>query len=507
LAALFSLCAGSATKAAFIEVFGWITVSALEEGGVELKVVLTTHHFPPRYVAGVELYTYRLARWLTQAGHAVQVICVESIEDESLRPRCIEDVYEGIPVCRLNFQMAAAPDPFRWQFWNPEIGDWFKQFLAETRPDLVHVNSCYLLSASTIAAACKLEFPLVLTLHDFWFLCPRITLQRPNGTLCQMPKDPAECVWCLKTERRRYRLPDSGTRGASGRLAVWAMHRPVLLGLTGWRASSDAMRERRRQLATALSLADIVVAPSRFLEKKFIAHGLSPEKVRFCRYGLDGAMWNSGALARVESEHLRIGYIGQVAAHKGVHLLIQAFKRLDTDTDGGPELRIYGDLARDPRYVRYLKRLADGCSRILFKGLIENRRMPETLAELDVVVAPSTWYENSPLAIMEAQAAQVPVVTSDLGGMAELVQHDVSGLLFRVGNVEDLARQLQRLLDEPRLLYRLRSGIRPVRMIDEEMEELLELYHAARVLHQAGEPHVSVEEPMFVSDGEQGVAR
>jgi glycosyltransferase involved in cell wall biosynthesis len=441
-----------------------------------MKVVIVSHHFPPRYVAGVELYTYRLARWLTQAGYAVQVVCVESIEDESLRPRCIEDVYEEIPVCRLNFHMAAAPDPFRWQFWNPEVGDWFRRFLAETRPDLVHVNSCYLLSASIIPAARKLGLPLALTLHDFWFLCPRITLQRPNGTLCQMPKDPAECVWCLLTEKRRYRLPDNGTRGASGRLAVWAMHRPALLRLTGWQARLDAVRERRQRLTDALSLADVIIAPSRFLAQTFVTHGLSPDRVRFCRLGLDGAMWGTGVPIRVESDHLRIGYIGQVALHKGVHLLIQAFKRLDVEADGGPELRIYGDLTRFPRYTRRLERLADGHPRILFKGLIENRRMPEALAELDVVVAPSTWYENSPLAIMEAQAARVPVVASDLGGMAELVQHDVNGLLFRLGDAEDLARQLQRLLDKPGLVDRLRAGIGPVRTVDQEMDEVGEIY-------------------------------
>lgn len=455
-----------------------------------MKVLIASHHFPPHYVAGVELYASRLARWLARAGHEVQVVCVESIGDGDLQPRCIEDVYEGIPVHRLCFNLAAAPDPFRWQFWNPEIGDWFGRFLSETQPDLVHLNSCYLLSASVIAATHALGISLVLTLHDFWFLCPRITLQRPDGALCQVPEDPAECVWCLLTEKRRYRLPDVWTRGYSGRVAAWAMHQPALLGLTGWQARLDAVRERRQRLADALSLVDMVVAPSRFLEQMFVAHGLSPDRVHFCRYGLDGAMWSSGAPARVQADHLRVGYIGQVAPHKGVHLLIQAFQRLDAGTARGPELRIYGDLTRFPRYVGRLKRLADGHSRILFEGLIENRRMPEALAALDVVAAPSTWYENSPLAIMEAQAARVPVVTSDLGGMAELIQHDVNGLLFRAGDAEDLARQLQRLYDEPGLVERLRAGIGPVRTVDHEMGELLAIYQSARCTHGWGDRRI-----------------
>jgi glycosyltransferase involved in cell wall biosynthesis len=113
-----------------------------------MKVVIPVHHFLPHYASGVELYTYRLARWLLRHGHTVGVVCVESIAEGGREPHCVEDVYENIPVYRLHFNLDAVPDPFRWQFWNPEIGSWFKQFLDRMQPDIVHIHSLYLLSAS-----------------------------------------------------------------------------------------------------------------------------------------------------------------------------------------------------------------------------------------------------------------------------------------------------------------------------------------------------------------------
>ena len=84
--------------------------------------------------------------------------------------------------------------------------------------------------------------------------------------------------------------------------------------------------------------------------------------------------------------------------------------------------------------------------------------------------------QNSPLVIQEAQAAHVPVVASRLGGMRELVNDEANGLLFEPGDPHDLARQLRRLLDDPRLLEQLQSGDTSVRTVEDEMRELSSHY-------------------------------
>jgi len=95
---------------------------------------------------------------------------------------------------------------------------------------------------------------------------------------------------------------------------------------------------------------------------------------------------------------------------------------------------------------------------------------------VDIVVMPSLWYENSPNIILECFAHRTPVIASNLGGMAELVQHDENGLLFSPGNTQDLANQIQRLLDEPDVVRRLQAGIPPVKGLSQEIDELESIY-------------------------------
>jgi glycosyltransferase involved in cell wall biosynthesis len=98
------------------------------------------------------------------------------------------------------------------------------------------------------------------------------------------------------------------------------------------------------------------------------------------------------------------------------------------------------------------------------------------MENLDVVVVPSIWLENSPLVIMEAQAAGLPVITTNLGGMAEMVRHEQTGLLFARNDVADLTRQLKRLINEPGLVRKLAGGIGPVRTTGQEYGELMPLF-------------------------------
>lgn len=435
-----------------------------------MNIVLPVHHFPPRYTAGAELYTFRMARWLQAHGHNVEVVCVEAIDQGRAGELCVEaDSYEDVPVQRLMFNMAACGDPQRWSYDNPLLGSWFQHYFDQTNPDIVHFQAGYLLGCAPLYASHAAAIPTVLTLHDYWFLCPRITLQRGDGSLCNaIPDNPDECAWCMRLESRRYRLPNQLTKGLLGRLPrIFIPH-----------TDRSALTERRQRLMEALLLPDAIIAPSRFLADRF-AHAIPPERLHIARLGLDLRSFQ-GCDRPPCTATFQIGFIGQIAPHKGVHLLVEAFRALRTDTRPA-ELHIYGGLSSHPRYVQRLQALAGGDPRIHFHGRLENQRVAEVLRGFQVVVVPSIWYENSPLAILEAQAAGTPVVTAALGGMAELVCDGVDGLHFRPADTRDLARQLQRLLDEPSLVAQLQAGVVMPRSIDDEMQQILEIYQEVSV--------------------------
>lgn len=74
------------------------------------------------------------------------------------------------------------------------------------------------------------------------------------------------------------------------------------------------------------------------------------------------------------------------------------------------------------------------------------------MPEIDVMVVPSLWNENSPLVIHEAFLARVPVIASRCGGVTELIQHELNGLLFERGNADDLRRAIENVIQSPQLL-------------------------------------------------------
>jgi glycosyltransferase involved in cell wall biosynthesis len=427
-----------------------------------MRIAIALHHFPPRYTAGAEWRAYRTAVALQSRGHAVSVICVEYIDTGPAgRVAWQDEVYDGIPVRRLSFNLAAAPDRFRWEYDNLWIGEHVQTFLREQQPDVFHVISGYLITASALQAAFQLGQPTVVTLTDFWFLCPRITLLRSNGQVSTLPISPVTCARCLGEEKRRYRLPG---QIASGLMDVF------------WRSQAKQIRRVETRLAflrQTLNQVNAIISPSQFLRSVFVESGVEAERILYSRQGRDFPDLRPELLDKTPSSHLRVGYVGQIAWHKGVHVLIEAVRSLT----GIPlTVKFYGDTTPFPAYAQQLQQLTAGDERFEWKGVYHRQDVSRVLRDLDVIAVPSLWYENSPNVILEAFAHRTPVLATNLGGMAELVHHEQDGLLFELGRADSLAGQLRRLVTEPQLLPTLRANIGPVKSVAQEIDELEAIY-------------------------------
>jgi glycosyltransferase involved in cell wall biosynthesis len=441
-----------------------------------MKIAFITHHFPPKYYAGAEQYAYRVAQSLYRQGNQVELVCIESTATGSLTPSCVTERFGDLLVHRLYFDATLAPNQLEWSFRNPELGRWIKTLLERTHPDVVHINSGYLLGGAVAEAAFESGIPTVLTLHDYWFMCPLITLFRRDGRICEGPVPPADCVWCLVSHKRRYRLPDQSLDGRLGDVFVRLSQSKTLANAMGVSSRLELIAERRRYLKQVLEKVDMVISPSRFMIQKVKEYGFQPRRLVHLPFGLDMANLSIAGPA-TRSTRLRIGYLGQFAPHKGVHLLLSAFQTL-AKPPGSCELSLHGSVSTASPYERRLLRMARNDPTITFAGPYPNAQVGQVLDGLDVIVVPSVWFENRPTVILEAHVTGTPVVAARLGGMAELIQHGQNGLLFEPGSVRSLATQLQRLLDEPTLLPQLQAGIEPVPSIEEETGTLVSLYES-----------------------------
>lgn len=443
-----------------------------------MRILFLSNGYPPRHVAGTENYTAGIASALAHAGHHVSVVCVGEWDNGPAAYNGLSrEETNGVAVTRLNLNWTRGPDPNRYLFDNPLTERHVGQLLEQFQPDVVHITSCYTLSASVIRAVKAHGYPLVVTLTDFWFFCPQLTLLRSDGRLCDGQTTPWDCLKCMLGDARAFRWPARllpEPMVAAG--LTWASRTPLLSRRPGLRGMALDMSWRKQLLPGLLEMADAVIAPSKFLAGVAAACGLRRE-IHVVPYGhvLD---WVDQLPQRTPAARLRIGYVGRMTPVKGVHVLLKALACLSAVEP--PEVHIYGDLEQEPGYAQELRRLAGGLSNVCFHGPFQHDQMSVVYRQFDLLVVPSIWYENNPLVIQEAFAAGLPVIASKLGSMAEFVTHGTNGLLFEPGNPAALATVLAEIIQQPERLDQLRRGIPRVRTIAQEVETLSLLYAGLR---------------------------
>jgi len=413
-----------------------------------MRILVVVHQFLPRNVAGTEVYTYRLLQQLRRR-HEVHLLFAE-LDPGKPQYSLESGDFDGIPFTRMIFHFRVRS--FEETYRNPAAEEVFLDLLDRFRPDVVHLQHLQGFSVGLPYLARGRGIPVVFTLHEYAVLCPAGgQLLLPNLERCQGP-GPEPCGECI----RGGALSDPETAGLPAtRIPSWEAERRA-------RAHLDMARHVTR-----------FVAPSRFLRDLFVAQGYPPEKFLVLDNGFDVAPFDG--FRRESSDSLRFGYVGAMVPHKGLRVLVEAFNRLGP---GAWELNVFGGVRPDSPHVVFvqeIERLASD-SRIRIRGAFQVDRVAEVYAEIDVLVVPSIWVENSPLTIHEAFVVGAPVLASDLGGMAELVDDGRSGLLFEAGNPDALRAAARRLLDEPGLVERLRSGVPRVKTMEAHGRELDDLY-------------------------------
>jgi len=441
-----------------------------------MKIVLVTIFYPPARIGGTEIYTHALAKALRKAGHHVQVVCAENWgQGESYWNGYSDTDYESVPVRRLAFNWEKAPDVNRYLYDNPFLANQLETYFAEWQPDLVHITSCQTLSASAIAAAKRAGLAVVVTLTDFWFICPRVTLVRGDGRLCDGQVEAYECLKCLLLGTKLY----SGSKTVLGpelsqKFLTGLSHRWWLSRWRGLRGMAFNMENRRTTVRDALKQADCCIAPSHAVKRAFEQNAFTTP-IQVIPHGND-LEWLATYHGKTPSPKVRIGYIGQILPIKGVDVILRAFNTLPKDAP--VELYIHGPLDKNSWYSKELYELAAGQTRIHFEGPFKRAELGRILSNLDVLVIGSTWNEPYGLVIQEAFATQTPVIASNVGAIPESVQDEMNGLLYQAGDDLDLARQLRRVIEDNNLLRRLRAGISPVKTMESEVSDLTRIYEA-----------------------------
>jgi glycosyltransferase involved in cell wall biosynthesis len=440
-----------------------------------MRILLAVHQFFPEFRAGTETLTRRTAEELQRRGHQIWILTAGPHEPE--RPPWRRESWQGLELIRFNPLPDATPltRGVEQSYWRPEYEQQFVAMLQELRPDALHLFHPRRHTLSLVTAANRCGVPLLASLTDYWLACPSGQLQFPEQLPCPGPRaDAANCVQHLAGRvvrpMRWFPLP-------FWRLLV-ATLRPLQNGPIA------ALRRRPAAMAEALASCEHVLVPSTLMWRTFGELGFDTQRFQLCPYGiaLDGL---SEQLPRQpwggrQQRPLRIGFIGTFNRAKGAHVLLEALALL------GPaaQLRVllYGNPSDDHAYAAQLRHLADPLQYVRWGGVFESEQVFAVLAQLDLLVVPSLWRENAPLIVLQALASGLPLLLSDVEGMADQVQSGINALLFPPGNSRALAALIEQLEANPQRLAALVNQGGSPRTISDYSDQLEQLY--AQVLQR-----------------------
>lgn len=287
-------------------------------------------------------------------------------------------------------------------------------------PDVVHIHNFFPMLTPSVFDACQdAGVPVVHTLHNYRLICPSSLLWR-DGNVCE------DCI-----------------TGSVYKCVIHGCYRHSRLGTLAIAHMVDVHQRRgtwKKKINCFIALTD-------FARKKFIQAGLPEEKISVKpNFVYDDPGMGEGKGGYAVS-------VGLLSPAKGLKTLLTAWKKLGKNIT----LKIVGNMPAIPVIGDTGVGNIPG---VEFLGYQPNEKVLQLMKEAAFLVFPSESYEGFPLAIAEAFAAGTPVVASNLGAMASIIEHDRTGLLFGPGNHEELIAAIERLIARPHILKQMRNAAR-----------------------------------------------
>ncbi|CAA9370982.1 MAG: STRUCTURAL ELEMENTS; Cell Exterior; surface polysaccharides/antigens [uncultured Chloroflexia bacterium] len=412
------------------------------------KVLYVSHNHPSIRPGGAEAYALELYEAMRASDEFEPIFVARSGPPVSTASR----PHEGTLFSTVNedsnqYFFYTDFTSFDWFYGtspNKEVyTKFFHELLVAYQPDVVHFQHTLFFGYDLIRHVKNVlpNTPIVYTLHEYLPICHRQgqMVRTGNQELCD-ESSPRRCHECF----------------------------PEI--------SPQAFFMRKRFIQSHFSLVDLFLAPSRFLLERYVDWGIPREKIRYEEYGRQVAYRSLDT--EEERPRNRIGFFGQFNFFKGVHVLLEAMKIL-VEEECEAHLWLHGaNLELQPEeFRRKLESLIEEAAQnVTLVGRYEHAALPRLMANVDWVVVPSVWWENSPLVIQEAFLHGRPVICSDIGGMAEKVADGVNGLHFAAGDPQSLAQTIRRAVSSPDLWESLREGSPEIYRIEDSVEVLTEVY-------------------------------
>ena len=413
-----------------------------------MKILQVIHDFVDSNKGGSELYTYYLSRELGK-NHEVSILyyCNEYNWQDGLILK--SGKIKDLSIYTINIPTSNL---YHWSilnYKNSRVDKLFENVLQRFEPDIIQFQHLLFSSMNFPNIAKRRRIPCIHTLHDYYLICPCTTMINQDFNRSKKIER-AKCFKCILKPYSRKDLVQKLGFGLPY-CAILFYHLYIA---------------RNIMVRKVFKNIDMFISPSEFLKDVFIRFGIPKDKIIHLSNGMNYEIMNNKHVVKNNTGHpLTFAYIGGHQTEKGIPLLIKAFNPIKN-----AQLYIYGT-GREKEYLQMITN-----PNISLKGFIYDEEKSEVFSKINVLIVPSLMFENSPLTIQEAFMFNVPVITSNIGGMKELVANGINGLHFKVGDVEDLRHKIKYFVDNQNEIQRMGENVPKIKSIQENAMELENIY-------------------------------
>ncbi|MDJ0594694.1 MAG: glycosyltransferase family 4 protein [Pleurocapsa sp. MO_226.B13] len=411
------------------------------------KVLIVAHNHPHFFPGGAEIFAYDLFKAIREYTE-YQPFFLAAADPNS------REVHTGTP-----FQMLVDSEDealfwggsFDYFYQSQQILNFmyldFKAFLQQLQPDVIHFHHTIRFGVEAIQVARQTlpNVKIVFTIHEFILICNRDgqMVRKDNNELCEYAS-PNRCYRCFPEH------------------------------------SPQQFKMREEFLKAHLKLVDRFISPSHFLAKRFIDWGLPEAKMTVMENGRQVYQAAPHRQLKPGEKRDRFGFFGQINPYKGTLLILEAVEHLVKNDFIDFHVDLFGNIASGfpefkQEFTEFLERYKD---LVTYHGRYKQAEIPELVQLVDWVIVPSVWWENSPLVIQEVFMHKRPIICSDIGGMAEKVEHNLTGLHFKARNALSLTKIMREATLGEVLWQKLVNHIKPRLSIEESARQHLKVYEA-----------------------------
>lgn len=309
-------------------------------------------------------------------------------------------------------------------FKNREAYEKLRALIAIEKPDVLYCLIPGWLSSEIFRAAAENNIPIILRVSDFRLICGNNTLLR-NGDICE------ECIHGNYSCMQKHKCVKNSF--------ILSTIRKLQLEY-----------ERKHETYQCI---DAVITPPQFTANKFIESGYFPkEKVHVNPTFLDAS-----DIAPNYKHQNYVLCLGRFSSEKGFIHVIEALKYLK---DLPVKVAVTGSKENCDPQMKALMEQYHLEDKIDFVGFVHGEQLEKLTAEAMCVACPAIWYENLPNTVIEAYAYGKPVIASNLGSLAEIVEDGKTGLLFEPKDAEQIAECIRKLYENPKFTEELGRNAR-----------------------------------------------